>query len=212
MRYTGGGSAPEMRAAAHAQPTGKVARGARSGGDTMHEEVGGHTDATGGETHWLSKPELRAWLAFWGATHLVGGVIERDLQNRRGLSHGDYQILAMLSGAPDCRLRMSALAEVVFVSRSRLTYQVTQLERARLLRRENFPNDKRGLVAVLTEEGMETLRETAPGHVAIIRKAFFDVLTPEQVVTLGDAFTAIMDGLPDDDQHRTFADLWAMMG
>ena len=52
------------------------------------------------EPRWLSPAETRAWLAFWWAMHLVDATVERDLQGRSGLSHGEYQILATLSIAP----------------------------------------------------------------------------------------------------------------
>jgi DNA-binding MarR family transcriptional regulator len=161
------------------------------------------------ETRWLTAPEKRAWLAFWGACHLLDNAIDRDLQARSGLSHGDYLILAMLSAAPAHRLRMSTLAEVVFVSRSRLTYQVTQLEKAGLVRREDCPSDKRGAVAVLTPEGYGLLRAAAPGHVACVRRVFFDVLTPEQVAVLGDALTSIVERLLEDPERRIVAEMWA---
>ena len=147
------------------------------------------------EPRWLSPAETRAWLAFWWAMQLVDATVDRDLQGRSGLSHGEYQILATLSIAPERRLRMGALAEVVVVSRSRLTYQVTHLEKAGLVRREDDLGDKRGTVCVLTERGMGELRAAAPGHVACVRRVFFDVLTPEQVAVLGDALGAVTDHL-----------------
>jgi DNA-binding MarR family transcriptional regulator len=161
------------------------------------------------ETRWLTPPEMRAWLAFWGTTRLVADALECDLQTHSGLSLGDYQILAMLSAAPDHQLRMSALAEVVLVSRSRLTYQVTQLEKAGLVQREECPSDKRGAVAILTPQGEEVLRAAAPGHVECVRRVFFDVLTPEQVEVLGDALTAVMDRLLEEPECRMLSEMWA---
>ncbi len=159
-------------------------------------------------THWLSADEMRAWLAFWEATRLVDDALERDLQQHSGLSHGEYQILAMLSQAPEQRLRMSALADVVLVSRSRLTYQVTQLEKAGLVRRVECLSDKRGAVAELTGQGMAVLRTAAPGHVAAVRRVFFDRLTPAQVTALGDALAAIVSGPFEGSERRTIAELW----
>ena len=45
---------------------------------------------------------------------------------------------------------MSDLADVIIVSRSGLTYQVTQLEQAGLVRRAKSPSDDRGVLAILT--------------------------------------------------------------
>ncbi len=164
------------------------------------------------EPSWLDAREMRTWLAFWGAMRLVDDAIDRDLRTRSGLGHSEYQILAMLSSAPDRRLRMSALADVVFVSRSRLTYQVTQMEKAGLVRREDCPSDKRGAFAVLTDKGMEALRSAAPGHVACVRRVFFDALTPEQVTVLGDALTAVVERQLEDPERKAIAEIWAAAG
>jgi DNA-binding MarR family transcriptional regulator len=137
---------------------------------------------------------MRTWLAFWGVMRVVDTALDRDLRGQSDLSHNDYYILARLSKAPERRLRMSELADSVFGSRSRLTYQVTQLERAGLVRREGCLTDKRGAVAVLTQEGLQVLRALAPKHLASIRRIFFDQLTDEQVKILGDAFCAIIAG------------------
>ena len=47
---------------------------------------------------------------------------------------------------------MSELADVIVVSRSGLTYRITQLEKAGLVRREKCPSDERGILAILTPD------------------------------------------------------------
>jgi DNA-binding MarR family transcriptional regulator len=146
------------------------------------------------EISWLTPTEMRTWMAFWGTISVVNATLDRDLRAQCQLGHSDYLILAMLSNAPEHRLRMSELANRVFRSRSRLTYEVIQLERAGLVQRESCPTDKRGAVAVLTREGLHVLRTVAPRHVASIRRIFFDQLTDEQVAKLGEALWAIVCG------------------
>ena len=53
--------------------------------------------------------------------------LDRDLE-LHGLSLGEYEIISMLSEAPDRRLRMSELAAIVVQSRSRLTHTAERLE------------------------------------------------------------------------------------
>jgi DNA-binding MarR family transcriptional regulator len=65
-----------------------------------------------------------------------------------------YDVLFTLKEAPEHRLRLSDLADKVLLSRSNLTRLVDRLERAKLLRRERCPTDRRGTFAVLTEEGL----------------------------------------------------------
>lgn len=158
------------------------------------EHFPGLTEDAEQETRWLTPAEMRTWMAFWGAVYVVNVALDRDLRTHSTLSHSNYLILAMLSSAPEHRLRMSELARRVFRSRSRLTYEIIQLERAGLVQRESCPTDKRGAVAVLTREGLCMLREVAPRHVASIRRVFFDQLTGEQGQKLGEALWAIVSG------------------
>ncbi|MGW7301714.1 MarR family winged helix-turn-helix transcriptional regulator [Streptomyces sp. NPDC054829] len=146
-------------------------------------------------TRWLSPEEQRAWRAYIGAAHLLEDVLDRQLQHDAGMPHLYYSILANLSDAPDHRLRMTDLAELVKITRSRLTYAVTRLEKDGLVAREDCPSDKRGSIAVLTDEGMAVLERTAPGHVETVRAALFDHLSPEQVGQLEEIFGTVTRAL-----------------
>ncbi|MEU9443176.1 MarR family transcriptional regulator [Streptomyces sp. NPDC048304] len=146
-------------------------------------------------TRWLSPEELRAWRAYLAATRLLEDAVDRQLQQDAGMPHLFYSVLANLSDAPDRRLRMTDLAETLKITRSRLTYAVSRLERDGLVRREECRWDKRSSIAVLTEKGMAVLERTAPGHVDTVRATLFDRLTPEQVGQLEEICTVIARGL-----------------
>jgi DNA-binding MarR family transcriptional regulator len=132
-------------------------------------------------TRWLTPEEQRAWRAYITASLLLEDALDRQLQQEAGMSHLYYSVLAALSEVPDRRLRMTDLAENLKITRSRLTYAVARLEKDGAVRREECKWDKRGSVAVLTDEGMALLERAAPGHVEAVRKAIFDHLTEEQV-------------------------------
>jgi len=149
-------------------------------------------------TRWLTPEEQRAWRAYIAASHLLEDTIDRQLQQEAGMPHLYYSILANLSEAPDRRLRMTDLAERTKITRSRLTYAVTRLEKDGALRREGCPSDKRGSIAVLTDEGMSLLERTAPGHVETVRTALFDHLTAEQVGQLEEICAGVARGLEGD--------------
>ncbi|WP_369390290.1 MarR family winged helix-turn-helix transcriptional regulator [Streptomyces sp. CG1] len=157
-------------------------------------------------TRWLSPEEQRAWRAYMAATHLLEDAMDRQLQQDAGMPHLFYSVLANLSEAPDRRLRMTDLAEKLKITRSRLTYAVTRLERDGLVRRENCRWDKRSSIAVLTDEGMAVLERTAPGHVAVVRATLFDRLTPEQVGQLEEIFTGVARGLQGEGDSEAGAD------
>ncbi|MEV0638997.1 MarR family transcriptional regulator [Streptomyces sp. NPDC050619] len=158
-------------------------------------------------TRWLTSKEQRAWRAYVAASLLLEDAIDRQLQQEAGMPHLYYSILAYLSEMPEHRLRMTDLAEKLKITRSRLTYAVTRLEKDGLLRRENCRGDKRGSVAALTEEGMAVLERTAPGHVETVRASLFDRLTPEQVDQLEEICTGIAQGLQGDDAQSAPEDV-----
>ncbi|MBA4866556.1 MarR family transcriptional regulator [Streptomyces sp. PSKA54] len=139
-----------------------------------------------GHTRWLNEEEKRAWTAFTTAHALLYRHLEQRLKRDFGLSGLQYEILARLSGAPDRELRMAELACALVNSKSGLTYQIGQMEKAGLVRRRSCPSDERAVYAVLTDEGMALLERAAPGHVDLVRELLFDVLTPDQVRALAD--------------------------
>ncbi|MGW3203599.1 MarR family winged helix-turn-helix transcriptional regulator [Streptomyces sp. NPDC001135] len=150
-------------------------------------------------TRWLTAEEQRAWRAYLSAARLLDDAIDRNLQQTARMPHLFYSVLANLSEAPERRLRMTDLAETLKITRSRLTYAVTRLERDGLVRREDCRWDKRSSIAVLTDEGLAVLERTAPGHVETVRATLFDRLTPEQVGQLEEICTGIARGLQGDD-------------
>jgi DNA-binding MarR family transcriptional regulator len=93
---------------------------------------------------------------------------------------------------------MTDLAGSLYTTKSGLTYQITQLEKAGLVRRGAWPGDVRGVVAVLTDAGRRRLARAAPGHVAAVRRLLIDVLTAEQVSAMADGLGEVARRLGDD--------------
>ncbi|WP_067480805.1 MarR family winged helix-turn-helix transcriptional regulator [Actinomadura hibisca] len=139
----------------------------------------------------LEPRELHAWIGFLAAAHLLEHEIERQLKRDGDLSHPEFEVLVKLAMAEDRRLRMSDLARQVMVSKSRLTYQVTQLERDGLVRRTACGNDRRAVWAELTDAGADALTKVRPGHRKVVRENLIDVLTPAELETLGTAFARV---------------------
>ncbi|MFC5266770.1 MarR family winged helix-turn-helix transcriptional regulator [Kribbella qitaiheensis] len=138
------------------------------------------------EPRWLDEKEQQAWRAFIAAQRVVNGKIEQQLQRDAGMPHTYFEILVRLADAEDGRLRMSELALSTLGSRSRLSHAVNRLEQVGWVRREGIASDRRGQVAILTEEGRQKLKDTAPGHVETVRQVVFDALSDEQVAQLHD--------------------------
>ncbi|GIH75704.1 MarR family winged helix-turn-helix transcriptional regulator [Planobispora longispora] len=141
------------------------------------------------EPRWLNETELRAWTGFLETSDLLHRMVEQQLREVGGVTTVQYDILHRLNESPEKRLCMTDLAERLVSSRSGITYQVAQLEKAGLLRREDAPDDERRVLAAITEKGRRVLETTAPGHVEAVRAGLLDSLTPDQVAQLA----AIMD-------------------
>jgi len=137
-------------------------------------------------TKWLTDDELRAWHAFVAAGALVDRRLDQQLKEAAGISHLQHEILVRLSAKCDHEMRMTELADALLNSKSGLTYQISQLEKAGLVRRRSCTSDVRAVYAVLTEAGEDLLKRAAPGHVALVRELLIDVLTPEQLEAIGD--------------------------
>ncbi|WP_210588369.1 MarR family winged helix-turn-helix transcriptional regulator [Streptomyces sp. GESEQ-35] len=147
------------------------------------------------EPRWLTAEEQRTWRFYLHATYLLEDHLDRQLQRDAGMPHIYYGLLVALAESPRRRLRMTELAMSAKITRSRLSHAVARLEKNGWVRREDCPSDKRGQFAVLTEEGVEVLRRTAPGHVEAVRQALFDRLSPEQQKSLGEIMEIIAEGL-----------------
>ncbi|WP_328916222.1 MULTISPECIES: MarR family winged helix-turn-helix transcriptional regulator [unclassified Streptomyces] len=148
------------------------------------------TETADAVTTWLSEDEQRAWRIHLDVSRLLMYQLERDLQPF-GLTNNDYEILVNLSEAEDRRMRMSDLAKSTLQSKSRLSHQVTRMETAGMVRRENCESDRRGLYAVLTELGWETMRKVAPRHVASVRAHFIDLIPSESLVAYREALAPV---------------------
>ncbi|URN14924.1 MULTISPECIES: MarR family winged helix-turn-helix transcriptional regulator [Streptomyces] len=145
-------------------------------------------------TPWLTDSEQCAWRTYLDVNRLLTHQLERDLQPF-GLTYNDYEILVNLSEAPERRMRMSDLASATLQSKSRLSHQITRMENAGLVRRENCESDRRGLYAVLTDQGMETMRKVAPHHVESVRRHFVDRLSPEALTGLHSSLQPVAEHL-----------------
>jgi DNA-binding MarR family transcriptional regulator len=148
---------------------------------------------------WLDDDEQRSWRAFGLATRLLLDRLERDLQEAAGMPLTYYELLVLLSEAPDRTMRMSELARWTHSKPSRITHAITKLEQAGWVRREHLASDRRGWVTVLTDAGLSALRTAAPRHVASVRTHLIDVLSPEQVSQLGDISETLLEHLLLDD-------------
>ena len=134
---------------------------------------------------WLSEEQQAAWRPFVALLLRLPAALDAQLQKDAGITQFDYLVLSGLSEAPGRTLRMSELAATANSSLSRLSHVVSRLEAKGWVRREACPGDGRFINAVLTDEGWEKVKETAPGHVAAVRELLVSTLSEDELVQLG---------------------------
>jgi DNA-binding MarR family transcriptional regulator len=148
------------------------------------------------EPRWLDVEEQKAWRAWLYSAQLLMDRLDRELNHQTGISHAYYEILVALSETPGRMMRMSELADRCLSSRSRLSHAISRLEERGWVRRQVCPDDGRGQLAVLTDDGFTALEAAAPVHVEGVRAHLFDQLGPEQVAALreiGETLLAHLD-------------------
>ncbi len=141
-------------------------------------------------TNWLNQSEMDAWLAFINTSRNLMRALERDLEPF-GLDGGDYQLLAMLSAAPDQRLRMCELAEELRLSRGGLTRRMDGVLKKRLVVRTQDKTDKRVAYIEMSTKGRALLDRAAPVHVQGVRRLMIDLLSTGEIRSIGTAFSKI---------------------
>jgi DNA-binding MarR family transcriptional regulator len=156
---------------------------------------------SGKEPKWLSSREMKAWRAYIIASRRLLEALEQDLEDH-DLSMPDYEVLAQLSEAPGRRMRMSELAEIAMLSKSRLSHRITVMEKAGWVKRQACTEDKRGSWAVMTEKGYRAIVKAAPDHVRSVRKRFLDQLSGKDQESISALFDRIQTGLREDFKNE----------
>ncbi|WP_306306900.1 MarR family winged helix-turn-helix transcriptional regulator [Nocardia thailandica] len=155
------------------------------------------------EPRWLDAEEREAWLTLVALAMRLFPALDAQLKRDAGMTHYDYQVLAVLSAAPRHTLRMSVLAASTEGSLPRLSQVVGRLEKLGWVRRTPDPDDGRSTLAVLTAAGVAELDAAAPGHVARVRQLVIDPLTRGQLRQLSVAGQRILRAVDAaEGQHR----------
>lgn len=147
-------------------------------------------DENKSEPRWLNAAEMKAWRRYIIASRRLLEALDDDLA-AHDISMSDYEVLAQLSEAPDRRMRMSELADVAMISRSRLSHRIKVMEKAGWVKREACPIDKRGYFAVMTPKGWKAIVAAAPDHVASVRERFLDALDKSDQKVLAEIFERV---------------------
>ncbi|MFE2756113.1 MarR family winged helix-turn-helix transcriptional regulator [Actinosynnema sp. NPDC059335] len=132
-----------------------------------------------------TRTELAVWRSFLRAHARLTRILEAELIAEQRLSLAAYDVLVQLAESPQHRLRMTELADAVLLSRSGVTRLVDRLERAGLVLRERADGDGRGVVAVLTAQGLDRLRVASGTHLTGVARHFAETFTHAELEAFG---------------------------
>jgi DNA-binding MarR family transcriptional regulator len=143
-------------------------------------------------------PRLGPWRSFIHANARLLRRLDEEIQAAHGLSLAEYDALLQLVNAPDHRLRMSALADRVLLSRSGITRLVDRLEASGMVVRSACVTDARGAEAALTPAGLERLRAASRTHLDGVQRYFLAPTADADREALERACGGILDELGRD--------------
>jgi DNA-binding MarR family transcriptional regulator len=143
----------------------------------------------------LSESEVAAWRGLLRSHSALIAELDAELEREHGLPLTSYEVLLQLAEAPDCSLRMGALAERLYLSRSGLTRLVDRLVKQGLVERAECESDRRGSYAQLTADGRRRFDRARPTHLAGIRRHFLGRLDESDQARLAQIWAKIAEPL-----------------
>ncbi|WP_335989499.1 MarR family winged helix-turn-helix transcriptional regulator [Glycomyces sp. MUSA5-2] len=140
--------------------------------------------------------QLEAYFALTEAVSLLQHHVEQQLRAEGGISTVQFQILMALNGVE--QLTMTQIADGVVYSRSGLTYQAAQLEKAGLVTRRPSPDDERATLVAITDRGRATVGKVLPGHIEVTRRLLYEAVSADDLDRLGDTMARVRDHIREE--------------
>ena len=107
---------------------------------------------------------LAGWHALRERHARATTALERALEDGHQLGVSEFEVLERLAGSENGKSRMQDLAEAVHLSQSALSRVVARLETDGLVLRGMCPEDRRGIIACVTDSGRERYEAARPTH------------------------------------------------
>jgi DNA-binding MarR family transcriptional regulator len=153
------------------------------GGMTRRSSPPAPDPAPGGNPG-IDPARFQAWRHFVEGHGAVVRLLADDLDRACRLPIEWYQVLLLLNEAPDRRLVLQDLTELVTLSQSGVSRLVDRMGNDGLVRRVRSEIDRRSYFVELTESGLTELASAAPIHRDGIAKWFTDDLTDQEARVL----------------------------
>jgi DNA-binding MarR family transcriptional regulator len=116
-----------------------------------------------------------AWRQLSAAHAAVVEALERELQERHGLTVSEFEVLQRLAESPNGHSRMQELADAVHLSQSALSRLIGRLETDGFVSRALCAEDRRGIYACLTGSGRDLVSEAEPTQRQVLEQTLHAV-------------------------------------
>ncbi|HEV7957282.1 MAG: hypothetical protein JWL94_1059 [Microbacteriaceae bacterium] len=155
--------------------------------------------ATQGE---ITEEQWHAWHAFYAMRRRLDHALDAGLQRESSISAAEYETLVALHRTPGRRLRVTELAVAMGWEKSRVSHQVSRMEKRGFVSRTSCETDARGWWIEMTTEGRRTVLRAMRGHTEAIRRYFFDQLDEDQAELLTELSARVLSGIEGGSVHR----------
>ena len=143
----------------------------------------------------LTAPEADFWFSYMKVLLRARYEMNHQLRASSDISLSDYDVLVALTSEEGGRMRVSDLAIRIGWERSRLSHHVKRMRDRGLVVSDRSTDDLRATDVTLSAHGRQVLAEAGPAHVAFIRSAFLDALSPQELTQLHQALDRVYDTL-----------------
>ncbi|MFZ4893749.1 MarR family winged helix-turn-helix transcriptional regulator [Plantibacter sp. Mn2098] len=126
---------------------------------------------------------VTAWEALFRAQVDVMRHLSHEFPNQ-GISLNEYDVLLTMSREPDRRIRLRDLNTQVLLSQPSISRLVDRLVARGFVGKCPDPDDGRGTLVRMTDEGYSVFRKVAVQHGASIAERVSTALSPEEMSTL----------------------------
>lgn len=126
-------------------------------------------------THSDQSPLLKtSWEQVVAAVSAIDTSIGKWLTAQHNIGLTEYRALEHISASPTHELRITELAQKLGLNQSSVTRLVGRMEDKNLAFRDTCPDDARGIFAVITDHGLETVTHIQTAYEAKIQEILKD--------------------------------------
>ena len=139
--------------------------------------------STNKDSKW-TETEASAWIGLVQAQQCLIDKVEQELKEKDLPPLSWYDVLWELERSDDGRLRLNDLGKRVLLDKYNVTRLAQRLEDEGLVKRDQCPNDGRGITATITEKGKKLRKKMWPVYEEVVRENFLCKFNKKELAEL----------------------------